>query len=294
MSTESSAMENRLMGALGLGNLVETPETGEEVATEATEATQVPDFAEVEFNGAKYQIPPALKDAFLQNADYTQKTQALADERRTLEQLRELAQTGALDREFQSSIANESQELAVIDAYLAQVGKTDWANMSTDQMFRHKIEVDNIKERRQAIKDAIEGKRQTFNTNFTTKLSELRAKSRELASKSISGFTEETEKGLREFARSEGLSDREIDNVFLDPRSLKMIWKAQQYEKVAASTGKAVTAAQKVVRPGAASERIPQKTAADLNYHKALKSAATSGQKAQVIEQRLASMFKGR
>ncbi|PYX62591.1 MAG: hypothetical protein DMG78_32990, partial [Acidobacteria bacterium] len=75
----------------------------------------------------------------------------------------------------------------------------------------------------------------------------------------------------------------------------KIIWKAMQFDKVQAGVGKATTAAQKVVRPGAGSERMPQATADKLNFNKAMKQAKTSGEKARVIETRLEGMFaKGR
>jgi len=260
------------------------PQTTEEAASE---------FAEVDWNGEKFQVPAKLKEAFIHNADYTQKTQKLADQQRALDHIREVAEQGQAQQAFMSSVAAEHQELAVIDAYLAQMSKTDWSQMPIEQMFRAKAELDTIKERKAALKETISNKRAEFDKNLTTKISELRAKSRELASRSITGFNEQAEKDVRTYAQSEGLNDREIDNVLLDPRSFKVLWKAMQYEKVVASTGKAVQTAQKVMKPGAASERMPAKTAADLNFRKAMGTAKTSGQKAQVIEQRLAKQFGG-
>lgn len=290
MSATATSMEERVMSSMGLAGVAEEAAPGaEEVAAEVPGTEDA--FAEIEWQGAKHKIPAALKDAFLQGSDYTQKTQAVAEERRTLEQLRDIAQTSALDRDFQGSISNELQELNVIDAYLGQVGKTDWTNMTSEQMFKAKMEIDTIKERKQALKESIESKRTAFNTNFSTKLSELKAKARELASKSITGFTEETEKAVREHAKSHGLGEREIDNVLMDPRSYKILWEASEYRKVVKATGKAVTAAERVVRPGSANERMPAKTAANLNFHKAMGSAKTSAQKAGVIEQRLAGIF---
>ena len=102
-------------------------------------------------------------------------------------------------------------------------------------------------------------------------------------------------KALEDMWINEGLTDAEIDNVLLDPRSYKVIWKAMQFEKVQAGAGKAAAAAQKVVRPGASGERMPQATGDKLNFNKAMKQAKTSGEKARVIETRLEGMFaKGR
>lgn len=258
------------------------------------EATQAPDFEEVEWQGEKYQIPAKLKSAFMQHDDYTRKTQDLAEQRRSMEHNLEVSINAQLDRTFFDTTANERQELAVIDAYLQQAGKVDWGSMPTDQMIRQKMELDSIKERREQINRSIESKRTEFNDKFNSKVKELRGKAREIASKSINGFSEETEAAVRKFAQAEGLSDVEIDNVLLDPRSYKILWKALQFDQVKAGTARVTEKTAKVLKPGAASERMPAKVAVDLNYRKEIKAAKTSGEKANAIERRLANVFQPR
>lgn len=41
--------------------------------------------AEIDIDGQKYRVPKALEGAFMKNADYTQKTQEIADQRRSVE-----------------------------------------------------------------------------------------------------------------------------------------------------------------------------------------------------------------
>ena len=170
--------------------------------------------------------------------------------------------------------------------------------MNAEQMMRHRIELDGIKERRQELQDSIASKRTKFKEDMQTRINELRGKSRELASKSIQGFSEETEKAMRDYARSEGLTDPELDNVLLDPRSYKIVYKAMQFDKVKAGTTKAAEAATKVdrvLRPGTAGERMPAETAQKLNFNKAMKAAGKdSSAKARVIEDRLVGMFSKR
>jgi hypothetical protein len=253
------------------------------------------DLAELEWDGAKYQVPAKLKDAFMKNEDYTRKTQELSQQRASLDQVRTLAEQRQIEAAFGNSIQAEQQELHVIDAYLAQAGKVDWASMSTDQILRQKIELDQIKERRNGLQQAIAEKREKFKAEVDSKISELRTKSREIASKAISGFSDKTEADVRSFAAKSGLAEAEINNVLLDPRSYQIMWKAMQFDQVQASTGKAASAVDKVLRPGAASEKMPSAVAAKLNFNKAMAKAVTSGDKARVIEQRLAGAFaKGR
>lgn len=77
------------------------------------------DTDEIEFNGEKHRIPKALKDAFLMRQDYSQKTEALAAERR---------QTAA---ERQAIIAQREQLAAVDDEVKAVYGK---AHALSDQV----------------------------------------------------------------------------------------------------------------------------------------------------------------
>lgn len=253
------------------------------------------DLFELNFDGEAFRVPSKLKDAFMRQEDYTRKTQELADQRRSVEHSRELAQTKQLEAVFADSVASETKELAIIDAYLQQATKVDWAQMSTEQILRHKVEVDAIKERRDSLKSDIDAKRSRFSDEVNAKLKELRGKSRELVSKKINGFSEETEATLRKYAVAEGLSELEVDNVLLDPRSAQLIWKAMQFDQVKAGTTKAAEAATKadrVLKPGGAGESQSAKNVANMNFAKAMKAAGhNSSAKAKVIEDRLAGVF---
>lgn len=263
-------------------------------ASAETVAESDSDLAEIDWEGTQVRVPKALKDAFMRNDDYTRKTQELSSQRQALEQVRSIAEMGKLESAFASSVSAEQQQIAVIDAYLKQANNVNWSEMSTDQMFRHRVELDNIKEQRATLANSVADKRAKFQEDVKSRITDLRSKSRELASKSIEGFSEQTEKDMRAFASSQGLAEPEIDNVLLDPRSFQIIWKAMQFDKVKAGTGKAVEAAQKVIRPGASHDKMPANVAAKLNFNKAMKQAQTSAQKANVIEEKLArGLFKG-
>lgn len=265
---------------------------------EVSEVTEESNLAELEWDGQKYQLPKTMKDAFMKNEDYTRKTQELSLQRESLDQVRTLAEQRQIEAAFGNSIQAEQQELHVIDAYLAQAGKVDWASMTTDQILRHKIELDQIKERKAGLQQAIGEKREKFRSEVDSKIGELRNKSREIASKAISGFSDKTETDVRTFAAKSGLAEAEVNNVLLDPRSYQIMWKAMQFDVISASTGKATQAVDKVLRPGPASEKMPASVANKLNFNKAMKSARETGNSAKVanvIEQRLAGMFsKGR
>ena len=177
----------------------------------------------------------------------------------------------------------------MINAYLAQIGKVDWSTMTSEQMMRTKIEMDSIKDRKTALQQSIDGKKSQFHESMTQKLKELRGRAREIAAKQIPGFAEQTEKEMTQFAVSQGFSEKEVDSVLLDARSFALVWKAMQYDKVAKGAGTAADKVQKVLIPGVAGDRTPHKANQQRAFNKAMSEAKTSGQKAQLIEQKLAT-----
>lgn len=73
------------------------------------------DLEEVEHDGKKYAIPKALKPALMMNADYTRKTQELADQRRALEA--DAASTRQAI-EFQRQLAQQHRELVAAEVQI--------------------------------------------------------------------------------------------------------------------------------------------------------------------------------
>lgn len=276
--------------------LGEPAEQVDEQAADETagEEQQTEDLFELDIDGEKYQVPQKLKDAFMRTQDYTQKTQEIGNRTRSLEQAQALAETHRLEAAFMKDTRAEQDEISLIDAYLKQMSTTKWADLPADKLMAQHLELSQWKERRAALAQSIEGKRTKFVEGMQARLAELRGKAREIASKSINGFGEETEKIIRDYAKSKGFTDRELDNVLLDPRSVQMLWEGSQFAKVKAGTAAAkekAEQAEKALRPGVAGRRMPPETASKLNFGKAMKAAKTSSQKASVIEARIAGMF---
>ena len=111
----------------------ETPEVTE--ATEQTgEEQEAPEFVEVEYEGETYEVPAHLKEALLRQADYTQKTQEVSEQRKQVE-----TQAQALQRqaaEFQQAVQLQEQnlqgyaQLAALQNNLQQYEGVDWQEFS--------------------------------------------------------------------------------------------------------------------------------------------------------------------
>ena len=102
-------------------NLADDPEVAEAAVTDA--GGPLGETEEVEHQGQFYRIPKALKGAFLMQADYTRKTQELADHRRALDQDRR-----DLDARADAAHANISDraQLHLLDRQIEMYGAVDW------------------------------------------------------------------------------------------------------------------------------------------------------------------------
>ena len=107
-------------------------------------AAEDPETFEVEVGGQKIQVPKALEPLLLFQKDYTQKTQALAEERRVVETKAEAlaaqeAQQAASLKEFRAehtAIGQFETGIAGIDAKLAEYAKIspdEWAALRTNK-----------------------------------------------------------------------------------------------------------------------------------------------------------------
>lgn len=97
---------------------------------EQSESSDPPEeYEEYDKDGKKYQVPKALKDDLLRQADYTRKTQEVADLRRQTESERSAVQQLAnLEHEHLQDLAN----LRMVDNVLSKYQGADWQRMSAE------------------------------------------------------------------------------------------------------------------------------------------------------------------
>lgn len=94
-------------------------ENGEEVSPPAP----VDDTEEVDYEGQKVRVPKIVKDSLLRHADYTRKTQELAEQRKAFEATRESSTT--VHKDYVDALAN----IKTYDAQLARYENVDWATL---------------------------------------------------------------------------------------------------------------------------------------------------------------------
>lgn len=241
-------------------------------------------FEEVEYEGSTYKVPAPLKEAIIQKADYTSKTQEVANARRNVELLQDAMKAAQAEQAFTGSIASELNQLAATEARQKDL-IARWNTLSMED----KQEVYLLDKQMQSLQQGIDGKRQQFGHEQTRIANELKEKAKDVVRKSIPNFTDQLAKDIAEHAISEGYTKQEIDAIW-DPRHAKTLYKAMQFDRLQKAAVKAPKPVA-VVKPGA-SNPMPAQVKNDLSMRKAQKSASTSSDKAKVIQARLEASFR--
>ena len=295
------SVEDRIASAFGIqDDQPEDPEKYDGRREEVAEAEETaeepaapePEEVEIEYDGETFRIPRKLEKGILQEKDYTQKTQALAEQRRQVEFAQKALEASRFEREFTESVATEQQQMQMLDAYLQQLKSVNVSDLPMEDGFRHWMQLQQVKEQRESLEKSITSKRAEYERKVQEHVKGLRVQARELLAKQIGDLNDETLAALSNHAKSLGYTDTDWDLIQADPRAATLLYKAMKYDQLQANKAQAVTkATTPVVKPGS-SNPMPQAVKDKLAFNKAMKSAKTSQEKARLIEQRLMGSFR--
>ena len=292
---QPQSIEDRIAAQFGLTDDQPEEVTEEAAPEESEETTEEPspesDFAEIEYEGSRYQVPKALEKAIMQERDYTQKSQTLAEQKRQVEYTQKALEAARLEREFAESIKDEQQQLALMDNYLQQMKSVDVNQLSVDEGFKHWMRIQNLKEQRDAVDSSIKAKRDEYSTRAKQSVQALKAQARELLGKQ--GITEETLSELVKYGQTQGYSEQDIEMIQLDPRATSMLHKARLYDQLQANKAEAVQKAKTAppaIKPGA-TKPMPDAVKQKLALRKAFKSAPDKASRDALMQKRVEALF---
>jgi hypothetical protein len=296
--SEQPSIEDRIADKLYGPSEEPEVETTEQPAESAAveegqpqEAPAAPALEEVEWEGEKFQLPAKIKSALMAQSDYTVKTQEVAEQRRMLD-LR--VQSMQLDQQFQQSVSQEVSQLNALDFQISQFNNVNWGALDTDSMMRAKHQLDTLKEQKQAVVQQIQGKRQEYDGKIQNVTREAQKKGEEFLRKAIPSWGPEVQKEIASYGTNEGYSDVELSSLN-DPRMVKTLWKASQWDKLQSTKGKTLQKAAEappVVKPGASTQQTA-KANSENAYRKALREAKTPAERTRIIQDRVAQKFGG-
>lgn len=182
-------------------------ETGEQ--TDGDETAE--EAEEVDFEGKKYTLPKTLKDALLRQADYTRKTQEVAEQRRTVE-----ARASEFDalRQVQEALADDVAEVKSLDKQIALYEKIDWdALISQDpvQAQRYQLARDQLKEARVKALGEMQQKGQKLTLDLEQRAARQIEQANQVLAREIPGWSPAKEAELVNFAKNHvGFADAEL------------------------------------------------------------------------------------
>lgn len=206
---------------------------------------QADDDVEIEYEGKRFKVPANAKDAFLRNSDYTQKTQSVAEQRRSLE----------AEKAFVSQMRDLHQDVVVnigkivsIDTELAKyqaITKEQWAELdATDplrsqQLFR---QMSLLKDERDGIVKGVQSRQEQLRVEEQRQSAKQLEENKAALKKLIPNWSPELGRKVADFAKQHiGLSDNEVASI-TDPRYLKTLHLARLGHQVMTKS-RAATAA---------------------------------------------------
>jgi len=200
---------------------------------EADDVLDAPDTFEVELDGEVHTLPIALKGAILRHADYTRKTQDLADQRRAFDVER---QALADDRRSVRGASADRGVLAALDHQLEAFAEIDWRVLGQEDAERARDLWASFQET-QALRDQF-----AYALAHHENREELRA-AREAAEEmaaagaqlreEIDGWSPEVAAKLIDYGQAFGVTLEEFAQM-ADPRLWKLLhraWRADQAEQ---------------------------------------------------------------
>ena len=274
--------------------------SSEEVATEDPDEGQpevVDDSVEVEYEGEKLKVPAKVKDALLRQADYTRKTQEVAETRKAIEAERQAMQFqmqfSQVSFAKQAELQNiDSQARAIVQA-LPELWRTNPEQASQYQAMLYELQGKGQQAQREL---------QQLHEGYQGQQREYMARKHEAAAKyiaeAIPGYTPSSSMDVELARYVEGkynIPAQTLSMALLDHPSLAVaFWKAKQFDDLQAKkplVTKKVSQAPKTLAPGAAAS---QNSGQKVRIQEADARLKKSGRLDDAREAFLARLRKGR
>ena len=229
-------------------------EESEDYAEEATEEEPTPTYR-VKVGKDELDVPlDELLKGYSRTADYTRKTQEIAETRKMVEADRAKIEEAAKLRD------TYAQRLSVIEQMLNQDSGEDLATLKETDPIGYAVRVAEQSEREKQLA-AVRAEQQRLAQQQQAEHGErlkahLAAESQKL-SEAIPEFADPVKGSavkadIRKYAQGLGFSDQELAQAY-DSRAITALYKAMQYDKLVSSKGEAtkkVSQAPRMLRPG--------------------------------------------
>lgn len=256
-------------GAETVPTEVTEPEAGSEEQLDGAEELTEEELEDIERDGKKARIPKWLKPELMMQADYTKKTQAVAEKERAHEA--RIQQHAQRETAFHAE-AQEYAKLIALDSAIKQY-ETQIAQLRQqgqhDVAQRHWMDLMEMRNAAGQLSQGLQQKQQTRAAESEREYANRISERDSALARDISGFTPALMSKIQDYAVTDGYTPQEAQSL-VDPRYVKTLNKARLWDEYQA---KAKTAAAKAKQqdepvaqptPTVASRKPPERLTADL------------------------------
>lgn len=266
----------------------------EEVQDEDSEEEQ--SYLTLKINGEEIDKPlDEVISLAQQGADYTKKTQEVAEQRKALEDYAQTIQVQEQQLkaqvELQQALFGELAQITAIDQQLADFQAIDWNQLSENDFVEAQklfFTQNKLQTQRSQLVQQLEAKQQQLTQAQQKSLNERIAKGKEILAKEIPNWSPDTSKAIISAGKEYyGFSDDEMSSV-IDPRHVKVLHDAMQWRKLQQNTGvkNKVSTAKPVIKPG--SKDVKKQVSSDIQRaRESLRKTGKSDYAQQLIERML-------
>lgn len=207
---------------------------------------------EVDLDGDKLVVPKAvaaklkaLQEGNLRQADYTRKTQEVAEERKAIVAQRETVQrTAAQQQEFVQDIAQLGALTARLDPYKVVTDWPTYLRTGGPEAQAHYAEYHALQNEHRSFAQSLQSKIQQREAEEQRETAKQIEAGRAEIAKHIKGYDTTALNKLADFGAQYGFSREEILQAEADPRSIRVLHEAAQWRQHLAQQKRTSTLAQ--------------------------------------------------
>ena len=183
-------------------------------------------------DGTKVEVPQSAKDAFMKNADYTQKTQSLSEQRKALEADRQRFQQAI---KMQTQFTEADSNVRVIDTQLAQFEGIDWntwGQQDPASAQQAQIQLGALREQRgQAVQELQKLQAEAQQTE-SREIARQTEENRQRVATAVADWSSDTEQAIFDYGLKSGLSENQLASTNYDPAVLSILNKARLFDEL--------------------------------------------------------------
>ena len=261
IETQEAVSEQAMENAESVENeAVETLTAEDLVDDNQQEQLSEPRTYTVKIDGKDTEVTEdELLSGYSRQADYTRKSQVLAEQRKKMDE--ELAATQQERQQYQSQL---EQFKIQADSKLEEFKSVDWTKLKEEDPMEYALKRDQyreLQENKRLVAEEQQNLAQKQQAEMQTKWNEELARQQEVMAQRLPEWND-PEKGpklkqnIKSFALKKGFTEQEVDSL-IDARSVDVLHKAMMYETLleAKISQKKAKVVPKVQKPGAPSTK---------------------------------------